>query len=46
MNSAFLVLDLIAGDAGVEVKCDTRNRIDQKGNDRKMAIGLVVGQEG
>ena len=28
MNSAFLVFDLVAGDAGLEVECNTRNRIE------------------
>jgi hypothetical protein len=40
MNSAFLVFDLVAGNAGLEVKGDSRNRIDQKLMTVKRRSGL------
>jgi hypothetical protein len=45
MDSAFLVFDLVAGNAGLEVECNTRNRIDQERDDRKKAIGLIIAEE-
>ena len=42
MDSAFLVFDLIAGNAGLEVKGDTRNLIDQERDHRKKAVALIV----
>jgi hypothetical protein len=45
VNSASLVFDLIAGNAGLEVKCNTRNLIDQERDHRKKTLGLVIGKE-
>jgi hypothetical protein len=45
MDSAFLVFDLVAGNAGLEVKGDTRNLIYPKRDDRKKAIGLIGREE-
>ena len=45
MNSAFLVFDLVTGNAGPEVKGDTRNLIDQERDHRKKTLGLVIGKE-
>ena len=42
MNSAFLVFDLVAGNAGLEVKCNARGCIHPELNDREEAIGLIV----
>jgi hypothetical protein len=44
MDSPFLVFDLIAGNARLEVKGDTRNRIYAKRDHRKKAVGLITGQ--
>ena len=41
MDSAFLVFDLIAGNAGLEVKADTRNLIYAKRDHRKEAVGPI-----
>ena len=41
MNSAFLVFNLVAGNAGLEVKGDTRNLIYAKRDHRKKAVGLI-----
>jgi hypothetical protein len=45
MDYPFLVLDLIAGNAGLEVKGDTRNLIYAKRDHRKMAVGLIGREE-
>ena len=45
MNSAFLVLDLVARNAGLEVKGDTRNLIYPKRDHRKKAVGLIGREE-
>ena len=45
MNSALLVFDFIAGNAGLEVKGDTRNPIYAKRDHRKMAVGLIGREE-
>ena len=46
MNSPFLVFDLIAGNAGAEVKHDARNVIHQKRDHRKKAVGFIRRKEG
>ena len=45
MDSPFLVFDLIAGNAGAEVKHDARNLIHQKRDHRKKAVGLIGREE-
>ena len=45
MDAPFLVFDLIAGNAGLEVKGDTRNLIYQKRDQRKEAVGLIGREE-
>ena len=45
MVSTFLVFDLIAGNAGLEIQGDTRNLIYPKRDDCKEAIRLVIGEE-
>jgi hypothetical protein len=45
MDSPFLVFDLIAGNAGLEVKGGTRNLIYAKRDHRKMAVRLVGREE-
>jgi hypothetical protein len=45
MDSPFLVFDLIAGNARLEVKGDTRNLIYAKRDHRKKAVGLIGREE-
>jgi len=45
MNSAFLVFDLVGGNAGLELKCDTRNLIYQERDHCEEAVGLIVREE-
>ena len=45
MNSSFFVFDLVAGEAGLEIKSDTRNLIYQKRDDPKKAVGLILREE-
>ena len=45
MNSSFFVFDLVAGEAGFEVKGNTRNLIDQERDHRKKTLGLVIRKE-
>jgi hypothetical protein len=45
MNSAFLVFDLVGGDAGLEVEGVTRNLIYTKRDHRKQAVGLIGREE-
>ena len=42
MNSPFLIFDLVAGNAGLEIKGDTRNLIYQERDHREDAVGLIV----
>jgi hypothetical protein len=45
MDSSFLVFDLIAGNARVEVKGNTRNLIYAKHDHRKQAVGFIGREE-
>ena len=45
MDSPFLVFDLIARNAGFEVKHDPRNLIHQERDHRKIAVGFVGREE-
>jgi len=45
MDSAFLVFGLVAGNARLEVKSDTRNLIYAKRDHRKNAVGLISTEE-
>ena len=46
MNSAFLVFNLVAGNAGLQLKRNARKGIHPKFDDGKEAVGLVVGENG
>ena len=45
MSSAFLVFDLVTGNAGLELKCDARGCIHPELNDGKETVGLIVREE-
>ena len=44
-ESAFLVFDLVGGDADLEVKRGTRNCIDPNLMTGRKTVGLVVGEK-
>ena len=46
MNSAFLVFDLVGGDAGVKCECNALCFIHPEFDDREKAVGLVVREKG
>jgi hypothetical protein len=46
MSSAFLVLDLLGGNAGLKRECDTRSLIQPEFDDREEAVGFVSREEG
>ena len=46
MNSAFLVFDLVGGDAGFQGKRDSGSFVHPKLDDPEEAVGLIVGEEG
>ena len=45
MNSAFLVFDLVGGDAGFQCERDARRSIHPKFDHLEEAVGLIVGKE-
>jgi hypothetical protein len=45
MNSAFLIFDLVGGNAGLELKCNARGCIHPELNDLEEAVGLIVREE-
>ena len=44
MDSAFLVFDLVGGDAGFQRERDARRFVHPKLDDPEEAVGLVVGE--
>jgi hypothetical protein len=46
MRSAFLVIDVIGGNAGVELECNARRFINPELDDGKVAGRLVSRKEG
>jgi len=42
MRPAFLVFDLIGGNASLEIKCNARGSIHPKFAEGKGAVGLIV----
>jgi hypothetical protein len=45
MNSAFLVFDLVGGDACFQFERDTRGFVHPKLDNPEEAVGLIVGEE-
>jgi hypothetical protein len=42
MHSAFLVFNLVSGNASLELKCNARGCIHPEFDDREEAVGLIV----